>query len=122
MSLGVFLVLLFTEMILVVDAGNLIQSQIVPIPVSVREIHNRFSVALKELVFLAKAVPANGYRSYFIEVDPNDVGSTIPEVVLIRKPREPSKQTVIRSGVSILCPSIVTFRKLKESFCHRNWI
>ncbi|CAD7086199.1 unnamed protein product [Hermetia illucens] len=78
--------------------GNLIQSQIVPIPVSVREIHNRFSVALKELVFLAKAVPANGYRSYFIEVDPNDVSSTIPEVVLIRKPREPSKQTVIRSG------------------------
>lgn len=46
--------------------GNSVPSQLVPISASIANIHYRISEADYELVFLAEALPAVGYRSYFI--------------------------------------------------------
>lgn len=44
----------------------LVESEIIPIPTSIKDLHYRTSTSTNELVFLATSVPAMGYKSFYV--------------------------------------------------------
>ncbi|XP_055848477.1 lysosomal alpha-mannosidase isoform X1 [Episyrphus balteatus] len=61
-----------------------IESQIVPIPESIRSLKFRNSDAKYELVFMASELPPLGYKSYYITKIPDD-GRLEPEVKMVKR-------------------------------------
>lgn len=68
--------------------GNLVFTEMMPIPQPIKQLHFRFSTATYELVFRAEDVPSKGYDSYFVTRKNERKFVKNPEVKLIRYGRE----------------------------------